>query len=537
MTSNKSIEIIAPTSATQYMQLKRINKNLQVGPIVSNQLSQAPLCKHLDPPHSLRCTMKILLFAVSLIFLTIVSQNNLSADEVIKPTQIFTGTQADTSARITLPRTRVITNQTTFDSAWRALGIVDAKPKIDWNTELVLADSVSGPNKMNALPLNVKNGQLKFVTMSTKMGGPGFGFLLMRIPRKGITHVNEVAVGLDKTIDPIATYRGASDDQVIMSAIAPSNIIKDQNSFGKAWKAIGQNGQAPTIDWDTELVLVAKAQGNTNKITLDKLILEAGGRLRFSSFATEMGSPGYCYLMVRVPKQGIEFVNRKQIPKHDVGDGLPVADGVTVNIVGKLKTGIIAIGGETTGTTITSDNITFEVDLTADRGLQAVAQKFKNQRVRVLGALSKQKGVEIRERWILKATSIEEVATGETSEKETALEKSFVEIKFSLSGGIAGLNEELTIDADGKVEKVNRSRRVTENWQADPKKLAKLHALVGKTEWSKIPKNGKRNRPIPDALAYKFTIDTGKRTFRFSRNDFSLLQSKELAELAKLLNK
>lgn len=481
--------------------------------------------------------MKFPIFAVSLILLTIAGLNNLTADEVIKPTEIFTGTQADIAARIALPRSRVITNQATFDAAWKALGIVDAKPQIDWNTELVLADSVSGPNKMNVLPLNVANGQLKFVTMSTKMSGPGFGFLLMRIPRKGITHVNGVAVGLDKTVNPIATYRGTNDNQAIMSAIAPGSMIHDQDSFGKAWTAIGQKGKAPTIDWNTELVLVAKAAGNTNRVTLDKLILEAGGRLRFSSFATEMGSPGYCYLMVRVPKQGIEFVNRKQIPKHDVGDGLPVADGVTVNIVGKLQTGIVAIGGETTGTTIKSDNITFEVDLTADRGFQAVAQNFNNRRVRILGSLSKKNGVEIRERWIVKATSIEEVATGETSEKEVAIEKGFVEIKFSLSGGIAGLNEELTIDANGKVEKVNRRTRVTENWQADPKKLAKLHALVGKTDWSKIPKSGKRNRPIPDALTYKFTIGTGKRTFRFSRNDFSLLQSKELAELAKLLNK
>ena len=46
-----------------------------------------------------------------------------------------------------------------------------------------------------------------------------------------------------------------------------------------------------------------------------------------------------------------------------VADKKPAAeDSIRVTVVGTLRTGIIAIGGETTGTTITAKGITWELE-------------------------------------------------------------------------------------------------------------------------------------------------------------------------------
>jgi hypothetical protein len=81
-------------------------------------------------------------------------------------------------------------------------------------------------------------------------------------------------------------------------------------------------------------------------------------------------------------------------------------DFIKVEIQGTLKTGIVAIGGETTGTTITSGGITWELDLKKTKDLQELAEKLNGKATHVAGTLALRKGIEVRQRMIVTVTSL-----------------------------------------------------------------------------------------------------------------------------------
>jgi hypothetical protein len=73
---------------------------------------------------------------------------------------------------------------------------------------------------------------------------------------------------------------------------------------------------------------------------------------------------------------------------------------------GTFKTGINAIGGETTGMEITTDKGTYEVDLGGDKDMTAAAGKLDGKKVTITGVLTTKKGVEIKERHIVVASTL-----------------------------------------------------------------------------------------------------------------------------------
>lgn len=88
------------------------------------------------------------------------------------------------------------------------------------------------------------------------------------------------------------------------------------------------------------------------------------------------------------------------------------APEIRVQIVGKLKTGIVAIGAETTGIVIQVKNVTWELDLHDDPKLLAAAKKLDNKLVRVKGTYERREGVEVAERHIVTVTSIKPASAG-----------------------------------------------------------------------------------------------------------------------------
>ena len=76
-------------------------------------------------------------------------------------------------------------------------------------------------------------------------------------------------------------------------------------------------------------------------------------------------------------------------------------DSINVTVVGTLRTGIVAIGGETTGTTITAKGITWELEFGKNAAIRKSAEKLNGKKVIVKGSLERRKGVEIRQRWIV----------------------------------------------------------------------------------------------------------------------------------------
>lgn len=81
-------------------------------------------------------------------------------------------------------------------------------------------------------------------------------------------------------------------------------------------------------------------------------------------------------------------------------------ESIQVTVTGTLKTGILAIGAETTGTTIKAKDITWELDFGRNAELKAEAARHNNQQVTVTGTLERRAGVEVKERWIVTVSSL-----------------------------------------------------------------------------------------------------------------------------------
>jgi hypothetical protein len=85
-----------------------------------------------------------------------------------------------------------------------------------------------------------------------------------------------------------------------------------------------------------------------------------------------------------------------------------------VEMKGMLKTGIVAIGGETTGVVVETKDGAYELDLGKDKDLKEKADKLNGKAVVVAGELTIRKGVEVKERKIIVVSSLK---AGEDKDK------------------------------------------------------------------------------------------------------------------------
>lgn len=88
----------------------------------------------------------------------------------------------------------------------------------------------------------------------------------------------------------------------------------------------------------------------------------------------------------------------------------PPAERFRVDILGRINSQVMAIGGETTGVTLTAKGITVELDFNAQPELRNKASQLDGKLVVVKGNLTLKRGVEIRSRWIVQVQSLEEPA-------------------------------------------------------------------------------------------------------------------------------
>jgi hypothetical protein len=84
--------------------------------------------------------------------------------------------------------------------------------------------------------------------------------------------------------------------------------------------------------------------------------------------------------------------------------------GERFDAIGKLSTGKVAIGGETTGITLKTDHGTYELSMFGE--LARKAQSLDGKIVHVIGTLDVVAGVEVKERRIVAVSSLSEVKPG-----------------------------------------------------------------------------------------------------------------------------
>lgn len=81
-------------------------------------------------------------------------------------------------------------------------------------------------------------------------------------------------------------------------------------------------------------------------------------------------------------------------------------DTIEVTVRGTLRTGVMAIGGESTGVTIAARGVTWELDFRGKPDLAASAERLDGRRVEVKGTLEVRPGVERRQRSIVTVRSL-----------------------------------------------------------------------------------------------------------------------------------
>lgn len=79
-----------------------------------------------------------------------------------------------------------------------------------------------------------------------------------------------------------------------------------------------------------------------------------------------------------------------------------------VELTGTLRTGIVAVGGETTGIIIETKESKYELDFGKDKELRQKAEKLNGKAVTVAGTLEIRKSVEVKERKIVAVARLEE---------------------------------------------------------------------------------------------------------------------------------
>ena len=97
-------------------------------------------------------------------------------------------------------------------------------------------------------------------------------------------------------------------------------------------------------------------------------------------------------------------------PLLALGDDGPDDRYIKVEIRGTLESGIVAIGGETTGVMISVRNVAWELDLGDDETLHDAARRLNGKTVLVTGAYHRIAGVEIPHRDIVTVTTLEAAA-------------------------------------------------------------------------------------------------------------------------------
>jgi hypothetical protein len=189
---------------------------------------------------------------------------------------------------------------------------------------------------------------------------------------------------------------GKIKDAALEKLAPKTGYIADEATWKKLWAGWRPGEEMPEIDFAKELLLVGTVPG-PNSVFMKPTLEE--GDVKFIVGGTKIGGPGFGYRILKVNRDGVKSVNGNAVGEND-GD-----ESITVKVVGTLQTGIIAIGGETTGATITAQGITWELDF-GNSPLRKTADTLDGKKAVVQGRLERRKGVEIRERWIVTVTDL-----------------------------------------------------------------------------------------------------------------------------------
>jgi hypothetical protein len=121
-----------------------------------------------------------------------------------------------------------------------------------------------------------------------------------------------VAVAAPTPLKATNTWMGSIDDEKLAKEMPENGVITNAKDFEKLVKAWKVAEKVPEVNFDKEIILVAKTVGS--KLTL-KALLDEKGDLKALGLGTRDLRPGFRYVIISVPKEGVKTVNGKELPK------------------------------------------------------------------------------------------------------------------------------------------------------------------------------------------------------------------------------
>lgn len=114
-------------------------------------------------------------------------------------------------------------------------------------------------------------------------------------------------------------------------------------------------------------------------------------------------------------KKGVEIPERwvVRVKSIEGSNKESPQDKIEMQLKGRLRHGVFAIGGETTGTEIPASGVHWELDLRKKKSLQKKAARLDGGRAWVKGVLTQKKGVEVPDRRILLVEELKEACKDE----------------------------------------------------------------------------------------------------------------------------
>ncbi len=373
---------------------------------------------------------------------------------------------------------------------------------------------------------------------------------------------------------PLNKYSGVIRQDALKQLAPESGVVINQTKLSELWKAWSIEGAMPDIDFQTQMVLVDLVPG-PNRSFSGPLMLD-NGNLTYRVASTKMGGPGFGYLMMVVPREGIVTVNDKPIPaaEQPQNPGLSEpADSIVVTMVGTLQTGVMAIGGETTGYTISSGGLTWELDFrNAEQINLAMRLESENRKARVTGRLSQIAGIEVKQRMIVSVDQIvdaaeqpprvqpnvqpreleaattrprldsrpagnpglaEEPGPGQTPALDMSQLNGFRSIKITMSSEALAGQVTQEVQPNG-ISSIDDGSSI-DKYAIPPDRLKQLHEFVKQTNWADVPRNSRGGRDKPTQFEIEIRAPAG--IYRLFIEDDRLKDVDAIAQLFRLLRK
>jgi hypothetical protein len=121
-----------------------------------------------------------------------------------------------------------------------------------------------------------------------------------------------VAVAAPTPLKATNTWMGSIDDEKLAREMPENGVITNARDFEKLVKAWKVADKVPDVNFDKEVVLVAKTEGSRLRLNAS---LDEKGDLKALGLATRDLLPGFRYVIISVPKEGVRTVNGKELPK------------------------------------------------------------------------------------------------------------------------------------------------------------------------------------------------------------------------------